>query len=121
LSRAVLLCEEAQGDIRWIRFAAGLALGEDANAPDPMASFRAGSNGLVRLTFVDGRALWRDLPALLPSAGSSTQAAAVVQYAVGLHQQLKPFESVYQPLLVAGLASDQAKLLRWRMEQIRRP
>ncbi|EWC39877.1 type I-E CRISPR-associated protein Cse1/CasA [Pseudomonas stutzeri] len=121
LSRAVLLCEEAQGHVCWIRFAAGLALGEDANAPDPMASFRAGSNGLVRLTFVDGRALWRDLPALLPSAGASTQAAAVVQYAVGLHQQLNPFESVHQPLLVAGLASDQAKLLRWRMEQIRLP
>lgn len=121
LSRAVLLCEEAQGDVRWIRFAAGLALGDDANAPDPMASFRAGSSGLVRLTFVDGRALWRDLPALLPSAGTSSQAAALVQYAVGLHQQLTPFETVYQPLLVAGLASDQAKLLRWRMERIRLP
>lgn len=118
LSRAVLLCREETGDVCWLHFAAGLALGEDPNAPDPMASFRAGSNGLVRLTFGDGRALWRDLPALVPNAGEGSQAAAVVQQAVGLHGELNPFESVYQPLLVAGLASDQAKLLRWRMEQL---
>ncbi|MFT3803782.1 MAG: type I-E CRISPR-associated protein Cse1/CasA [Burkholderiaceae bacterium] len=121
LSRAVLLLREADGDVRWLRFAAGLALGEDPNAPDPMASFRAGSNGLVRMTFSDGRALWRDLPALVPNTGKDSQAAAVVQDAIGLHQELDSFESVHQPLLVAGLASDQAKLLRWRMEQINLP
>ncbi|MDT4833512.1 CRISPR-associated protein CasA/Cse1 [compost metagenome] len=121
LSRAVLLCRETEGGIRWLHFAAGLALGEDPNAPDPMASFRAGSNGLVRLTFSDGRALWRDLPALLPNAGEGSQAAAVVQYAVSLHQELNPFETVHQPLLVAGLASDQAKLLRWRMDRFALP
>ncbi|MEO4045672.1 type I-E CRISPR-associated protein Cse1/CasA [Pseudomonas sp. CAU 1711] len=121
LSRAVLLCPEEGGVIRWLHFAAGLALGEDPNAPDPMASFRAGSNGLVRLTFNEGRALWRDLPALVPNAGAGSQAAAVVQGAVALHRELNPFETVHQPLLVAGLASDQAKLLRWRMEQIALP
>lgn len=121
LSRAVLLRREESGAIRWLHFAAGLALGEDPNAPDPMASFRAGSNGLVRLTFNEGRALWRDLPALVPNAGAGSQAAAVVQGAVALHRELNPFEAVHQPLLVAGLASDQAKLLRWRMEQIALP
>lgn len=121
LSRAVLLRREESGVIRWLHFAAGLALGEDPNAPDPMASFRAGSNGLVRLTFNEGRALWRDLPALVPNAGAGSQAAAVVQGAAALHRELNPFEAVHQPLLVAGLASDQAKLLRWRMEQIALP
>lgn len=121
LSRAVLLCREEGGAIRWLHFAAGLALGEDSNAPDPMASFRAGSNGLVRLTFNEGRALWRDLPALVPNTGAGSQAAAVVQNAVALHRELNPFEAVHQPLLVAGLASDQAKLLRWRIEQIALP
>lgn len=121
LSRAVLLSREEDCSIRWLHFAAGLALGEDPNAPDPMASFRAGSNGLARLTFSEGRALWRDLPALLPNAGRGSQAAAVVQGAVALHRELNPFEAVHQPLLVAGLASDQAKLLRWRMEQIALP
>ncbi|MDV3438787.1 type I-E CRISPR-associated protein Cse1/CasA [Pseudomonas otitidis] len=118
LSRAVLLCREAEGSIRWLHFAAGLALGEDPNAPDPMASFREGSAGPVRLTFGDGRALWRDLPALLPEAGGTSRAAAVMQYAVSLHAEMNPFDPPHQPLLVAGLASDQAKLLRWRMEQL---
>lgn len=121
LSRAVLLCPEENGTIRWLHFAAGLALGEDPNAPDPMAGFRAGSNGLVRLTFTEGRALWRDLPALVPNAGEGSQTAAVVHGAVALHRELNPFETIHQPLLVAGLASDQAKLLRWRMEQIALP
>jgi CRISPR system Cascade subunit CasA len=116
-SRAVLLLREVDGSIRWIRFAAGLALGEDSNAPDPMASFRAGSNGLVRLTFSEGRALWRDLSALVPNPAGESQPAAVLNYAIGLHQ-LDSFDRVYQPILVAGLASDQAKLLRWRLEQI---
>lgn len=121
LSRAVLLCREEDGGVRCLHFAAGMALGEDAQAPDPMASFRAGSNGLVRLTFGDGRVLWRDLPALVPNAGEGVQAAAVVQFALGLHQALNPFEQIYQPLLVAGLASDQAKLLRWRLERVELP
>lgn len=120
-SRAVLLLRGDDGDIRWLRFAAGLALGEDPNAPDPMASFRAGSDRLVRLTFSEGRALWRDLPALLPNPSGGSQAAAVLNHAIALHQQLNPFEVVHQPLLIAGLASDQAKLLRWRSEQINLP
>lgn len=121
LSRAVLLCREPDGSVRWLHYAAGLALAEDPNAPDPMASFRTGSSGLVRLSFTEGRALWRDLPALVPNTGEGSQAGAVVQYAAALHQSLAPFESVYQPLLVAGLASDQAKLLRWRAERISLP
>lgn len=116
LSRAVLLCREAEGGIRWLHFAAGLALGEDPNAPDPMASFREGTTGPVRLSFSDGRALWRDLPALLPTSGGAGRAAAVMNYAASLHAKLKPREH-HQPLLAAGLASDQAKLLRWRLEQ----
>ncbi|KKW67375.1 CRISPR-associated protein Cse1 [Lampropedia cohaerens] len=120
-SRAVLLLpDDEDGRIRWLRFAAGWALGEDPNAPDPMAAFRAGSNGLVRLTFVDGRALWRDLPALLPNPDKQSQPPAVLGYAMDGHRQISD-EHPYQPLLVAGLASDQAKLLRWRAEQVSLP
>lgn len=119
-SRAVLLLREDSGAICWLRFAAGLALGEDSNAPDPMASFRAGSNGLVRVTFTEGRALWRDLPALVPNPTGETQPAAVLNYAIGL-RQLESFDEVYQSMLVAGLASDKAKLLRWRVDRIALP
>lgn len=117
-SRAVLLCREPDGTVRWLHFAAGFALGEDANAPDPMASFREGSNGLVRLSFGEGRALWRDLPALLPNASQASLPAAVLSGAINLHAQLDRSGNMFQPILVAGLASDQAKLLRWRSESL---
>ncbi|TBU90902.1 type I-E CRISPR-associated protein Cse1/CasA [Phytopseudomonas dryadis] len=118
-TRAVLLLPDEQGRVQWIRFAAGLALGDDLQAPDPMASYRAGSNSLVRLSFTEGRAFWRDLPALLPDAeGKASQPAAVLVWAANLQFYLN--DSV-QPLLVAGLASDQAKLLRWRSERIALP
>jgi CRISPR system Cascade subunit CasA len=118
LTRAVLLISEGQGQVQWIRFAAGLALAEDDQAPDPMASYKAkaSGDGMLRLTFTGGRAFWRDLPALLPdSTGMSSKAAYVLDLAANVNTGI---ESGLQPLLVAGLASDQAKLLRWRVERI---
>ncbi|MDX3905105.1 MAG: type I-E CRISPR-associated protein Cse1/CasA [Pigmentiphaga sp.] len=116
-SRAVLLVRENDGGVRWLHFGAGQALGEDPHAPDPMASYRAGSNGLVRLTFTEGRAIWRDLPALVPDQGSGGQPAAVLNYAINLHlaDATRP---PHQLLLIAGVASDQAKILRWRADSI---
>ncbi|MGL5335743.1 MAG: type I-E CRISPR-associated protein Cse1/CasA, partial [Enterovibrio sp.] len=115
-TRAVLFHREDDGAIRWLHFAAGMGLEEDAHAPDPMASFREGSLGLVRLTFSEGRALWRDLPALLPAG--KTQPAAVLENATRLNKSLA---KKHLRFLVAGLASDQAKLLRWRVEQVELP
>lgn len=115
-TRAVLFQREEEGAIRWLRFAAGQGLDEDPHAPDPMANFREGSNGLVRLTFSEGRALWRDLPALLPDGGS--RPAAIIENATRLNESLG---KAHLRLLVAGLASDQAKLLRWRVEQLELP
>lgn len=116
LARAVLLLFDAPGRVQWIRFAAGIALAEDAQTPDPMASYRAGSHGPVRLSFAEGRAFWRDLPALLPEdEGLASQPAAVLGWAANLQFLAGGGE---QPVLVAGLASDQAKLLRWRSERI---
>lgn len=121
LTRAVLFVPEDNGDVQWIRFAAGLALGDDVNAPDPMASYRAGNNSLVRLTFSEGRAFWRDLPALIPDAeGKASKPASVLGYSANLHAELGTLQAE-QPVLIAGVASDQAKLLRWRSEQIALP
>ena len=123
-SRAVLLC--AEGDSQMVRsvwFAAGEALGEDPQQPDPMACFREGSNGLVRVSFSEGRAVWRDLPALVPApqgVGKAYKAAATIEAAAALNARLGR-RKAHQPLLVAGLASDQAKLLRWRVEQFPLP
>lgn len=118
-TRAVLFQREEDGAIRWLHFAAGIGLEEDPHAPDPMANFREGSNGPVRLTFSEGRALWRDLPALLPDGGDKkSQPAAILENAARLNESLG---KQHLHLLVAGLASDQAKLLRWRVEQLTLP
>ena len=123
-SRAVLFKREENGNIRWLRFGAGLALGDSETQPDPMASFRSGQNGLVRISFTEGRATWRDLPVLVPGPDTETEnrrPAAVIAYAASLHQALGPGSNRYQPLLVAGIAGEigrPAKLVRWRMEQI---
>src|SRR3990167_2578584 len=119
-SRAVLFIQDEKQNVAGMCFAAGLSLAEDPNAPDPMASFFYGSKGLVRLSFDEARALWRDLPTLLPNPSKSSQSASVLNYAINLHQCVS-FDAVFQQLLVAGLASDQAKLLRWRSEQISLP
>ena len=121
LSRAVLFLRNQDGRIKNIHFAAGLALAEDVNAPDPMVCYRAGREKLVRLSFRDGRAFWRDLPALAPDAeGKASHPAAVLGWAVNLKAILGEV-SVHQEILVAGVTSKQAKVLRWRIEQIGLP
>lgn len=121
LSRSVLLLPSASGEVEAVQMAAGLALGDDPNAPDPMASYRAGKDMFVRVTFTEGKAFWRELPALVPDAeGKACQPAAVLGWAANLHPYLGALP-VEQPLLIAGLASDQGKLLRWRCEQIALP
>jgi len=124
LSRAVMLIPEvpdAPESIRWVRFSAGMGLADDPNAPDPMASYRAGSTGLVRVSFYEGRAVWRDLGALLPdSTGAHAQPAAILSWASNLHDARGEW-GANVPVLVAGLCSDQAKLLRWRSERYALP
>lgn len=116
LSRAVVLLPEADNRVRWLRFAVGKALIEDAHSADPMASFRAGSNGLVRLTFTEGRDFWRDLSALLPDAqGVASRPAAVLAWAASIAPDSG---TVWQTIVAAGLASKEAKLLRWRLESL---
>jgi CRISPR system Cascade subunit CasA len=118
-SRAVLLQREMDCNVRWLRIAAGFALEDDPYAPDAMASFKVINDKEKRLTFVEGRALWRDLPALLPNPLGQSRPAAVLDYAVNLHQACSD-DDVFQPLLVAGLANEpgQNKVLRWRVEQV---
>ncbi|WP_207224819.1 type I-E CRISPR-associated protein Cse1/CasA [Sphaerotilus mobilis] len=124
LSRAVLLVaadEAGVQPLRWVRFGAGVALMEDDAAPDPMSSYRAGSTHLVRLNFAEGKAAWRDLGALLPDAtGTAAQPAAVLSWAVNLLMALD-VDDCDVPVLLAGLTSDQAKLVRWRCEHFRLP
>lgn len=120
LSRAVLLTREnALNEIRHLRFAAGLALDDDPNAPDPMACYRINKEGkAIRISYSAGRAIWRDLPSLLPDPSKSKDIpAAILGWATNLYSALGLWDTSVQ-ILSAGLASDQAKLLRWRAERI---
>jgi len=123
ISRAVLLLREpGSSNVRYIRFAAGLALEEDVSAPDPMACYRYNKDGKpIRVTFTEGRSIWRELPALVPDpTGKMGQPPAILESATILYERLGIFDTPVQ-VLVAGLASDQAKLLRWRAERVALP
>lgn len=127
LSRAVLLAPVADAagavcEVRQLRFAAGLALDEDPNAPDPMACYRINKEGkAIRISYSEGRAIWRDLPSLVPDPSKSRDIpAAILGWAANLYSALGQWDAPIQ-ILTAGLASDQAKLLRWRTERVELP
>jgi CRISPR system Cascade subunit CasA len=121
-SRAILFLPNSDGLVTHLRFAAGFALAEDVQAVDTMASFKSGNKGPIRLTFSQGRAVWRDLSAFLPAAeGTFAKPATVLSWAASLNAVIG---RQWQPLLVAGLACHPkraAKLERWRIEQISLP
>jgi len=121
--RAVLLLPDEEGcHIRHIRFAVGLAVQEDPNAPDPMTCYRINREGRpIRVAFNEGRALWRELPSLVPDPGHTHAIPpAILDWATNLLAALGEWDAPLQ-VLTAGLSSDQAKLLRWRAERIELP
>lgn len=104
ISRAVLLIPESNSRfVRHIRFAAGLALEEDVRSPDPMACYRIAKDGkAVRMSFFEGRSVWRELPALVPDpSGKFNQPATVISWATNLRDRTKQFDAPI-PVLVAG-------------------
>lgn len=123
LTRAVLVCpEDTYRGIRRVRFGCGLALLEDDNAPDPMASYRLSQDArLVRVSFHEGRAIWRDLPSLVPDVGRTTaQPPSILEWAGGISAAMGNVDLPVE-ILIAGVSSDQAKLLRWRIEKLLLP
>lgn len=115
-SRGVLLDVDDEGRVSEQWFAPGLALQDDPHAPDPMVAQRMSKDGktILRVRFDDGRALWRDLPSL--TADAKEKAPAVLRHAADITG-----EDEVLHVLAAGLASDQAKLERARMELLRLP
>ncbi|MCP1292733.1 type I-E CRISPR-associated protein Cse1/CasA [Chromobacterium sp. S0633] len=124
LSRAVLLLPEPDGvTVRQLRFAAGLALADNEQAPDAMASYRMGVNNMVRLSFGEGRAFWRDLGALLPPNPADDKAHSLAAATLGWARHLQHRLGQTEPLsvMILGLSSNQAKLERWRAERFELP
>lgn len=120
-TRAMLLLRDAGDTVSRLLFAEGQALQDDPNAPDPMSSYRLGTDGWLRLTFREGRAAWRDLSSLLPDAsGKQARPAAILIGATNLHAASGRWDDEVE-FLVAGLAAKQGKMLRVRLERFRIP
>lgn len=119
--RAVLLRCEADGTVARVHFCEGQDLLEDDNAADPMNAYRQGTDKWVRLRFTEGRAAWRDLPALLPSpAGGPWRPAAVLDWAQNLFEAAGAWDDEIEAT-VAGMAANQGKMLQSRIERFRLP
>ena len=122
LTRSVLLVpeEDTGKSVRWIRFGAGVPRGANTSLPEPMAGYIQGKNSRYPLSFREGRAFWRDLPALIPDQTSKQDLHPQI-----LNEARTMLEEVGEeaPLhvLVAGLSSSKAKLLRWNNVSFRLP
>ena len=118
---ALLLTESNSGLVKYIRFGEGLTLAADPNSQDSMAAYRINNDGkAIRITYTEGRTIWRDLPTLLPDGSrSSNIPPAVLEWAANLHDALGEYDAEV-PLLSAGVASEvvRYKVLRWRMDRI---
>ncbi len=112
------LPENETNTVNKLLFCEGLAILEHELALDPMVSYKKSSNGFTsRITFQDNRAMWRDLPSIISSLkGKYSIPASVKEYSTNLLDIIGS-ENSYFPLLVAGLASNKAKIIRWRLEK----
>lgn len=126
-SRAVRLEPEEEGGetvVRWIAYASGIRYEEAAIRPDPMVAFRPDPKDPSKhypLGFREGRALWRDFASLLPRPGFA-HSPGVVEHARNVYRALGTrFKGRGIPVMVAGLANDQAKVELWRGEVYRLP
>lgn len=120
LTRSVIFLATDDEQVDQLLFAEGVALEEDEQQPDPMHTRRVTKDGkLIRIRFEEGRAIWRELPVLAPY-GEHDTAPRVFEWGNTLLQSVKSDEKDL-PVLVAGLASNQAKLERWRLEYFKIP
>lgn len=119
--RALLLHRASHNAVARVYFCEGMDLLEDDNAADPMNAFRQGADKWVRLRFTEGRAAWRDLPALLPSAtDDGWRPAAVLSWAQNLFDAAGAWDDALE-VTVAGMAANQAKMLQSRLERFLLP
>ena len=122
-TRAVLFRNEVSDEamVRALWLAEGIALAKDGIEPDP-ASAQLVSDGKSRpVRFTEGRAFWRDLPALLPAPDSGARASispACMTWAYNVIANLNEAEPAIA-FQVAGVSSGArpAKMARWRIER----
>lgn len=120
LSRAVLLLPTETQSVRRMYYGVGISPRYDENNLDPMAAYRIrtvkGKSYRRGVSFEEGRAIWRDLPCLLPDPdGKHNEPPRVLEWARGVLDAAGAYD---EPLdvMVAGVTARQSAMLRWRLE-----
>lgn len=109
---------EDEGGIRWISFAAGLRFGVAEGDRDPWVAYRVTKDGKwVPLRLDPVRAVWRDLHAMIASSedGQHEPVTAITRLALLENADRSPPPA--WRILIAGQASNQARLDTWRQER----
>lgn len=123
LTRSVLLSpDEQSGMVRFIRYSEGNALQDDSL--DPMVSCRVVDGEAKRISFTEGRSIWRDLPSLVPdTTGTYDIQAPNLAWASELYERLGATSSNLK-VVAAGwknAPNKAAKIVRWRLDLLELP
>lgn len=123
LTRSILILPDEQaGLVRFIRFSEGKGLADDNL--DPMVSCRVIDGVARRISFTDGRSIWRDLPSLVPDTTRTYDIqAASIGWASELYERLGD-SSVKLKVVAAGwknAPNKAAKIVRWRLDLVELP
>lgn len=126
--------EEHNGEtsIARISYASGLRGDDPAEISDPLVAYRRDPKDAARRYplgfFRDGRSLWREFDALLPSSerhnGAPVEGAAIIEHAGGLYDELALDDGGTPQtvqVLILGQANDKAKVDFWRLERYQLP
>jgi CRISPR system Cascade subunit CasA len=119
-SRAVRLEPETVDGatvVRFIAYASGVSF-QEGPPDDPMVAYRPdGTDPNIRrpLSFREGRELWRDFQALVPSS-DSTNVPDVIQHARLVYRTLRQKGRAI-PVTLFGHLNEKAKVKLWRAER----
>lgn len=123
LTRSILMVpDQHPGVVRFIRYSEGCALQDDTL--DPMVSCRVVDGEAKRISFTEGRSIWRDLPSLVPDTTNTYDIqAATLGWAINLYTFFDNC-SVSLKVIAAGwknAPNKAAKIVRWRLDQLELP
>ncbi len=120
--------------MRWVQYAQGYVLNDpDLTLRDPFKRYVQSESGPSKgaffpKNFSPGRALWRDVDALIEHAGSGTgldspnQIPVIVNWLATANKMLARAQQPVAPSIIAtGLVNNQARIDLWRMERLSLP
>jgi len=134
-TRAIRLHPEEQGSktiVTRISYASGVRCDDSAEIRDPLVAYRHDPKDAMHRYpigfFRDGRSLWRDFGALLPTParhnGAPVEGAAIIQYAGRLYEELALDDGETPQtvqIMILGQANNKAKIEFWRTERYQLP